>query len=147
MFDPRPLTTECFLNVMVDFLFFIFFLNGVDCWPHGDILLPVHWSGALTGMSFKVLEHPEETHTDMGRTCKPNRKHLELNPGPSCCEATVPTTNPSLQSLYKKINCPCLMSSWCIYKMESTVEMFGQKIKESFSWTDAAELQLRLQAA
>ncbi|KAF7655951.1 hypothetical protein LDENG_00047840 [Lucifuga dentata] len=43
----------------------------------------------------RKLEHLEGTHADTGRTCKlhTERTRSELNPGPSCCEATVLTTS------------------------------------------------------
>ncbi|KAF7641740.1 hypothetical protein LDENG_00273210 [Lucifuga dentata] len=39
---------------------------------------------------------PEETHADMGRTCKlhTERTQSDSNPGRSCCEATELTTEP-----------------------------------------------------
>ena len=75
-----------------------------SAWGPTPVLLPVPWLGALTGvltltyMSFddgRRKPDPAETHTNMGKTFKlyitPGQG---LNPGPSCCEATMLTTEP-----------------------------------------------------
>ncbi|XP_060758772.1 small ribosomal subunit protein uS10m isoform X2 [Neoarius graeffei] len=55
-------------------------------------------------MSLDCGEHPEETHADMGRTCKLCTERPSsatgLEPGPSCCEITV-TDEPD--TLFQKL--------------------------------------------
>lgn len=48
-------------------------------------------------------EHPQRTHAGSGRTCRhAERPELELNPEPSCCEVTVPTTAASNRIFFLK---------------------------------------------